>query len=224
MTRPDTSPVEAPAAAARRARSDARRTQLLRAAAQLMERQGSHDVSMQAVAEQAGVSVGLIYRYFGNKQDLVQAVIVGVLDDMARTIPAAIGPQEDPVRQISAAFAAYCTVVDENREAVLLTYRESNTLDSEGRALIKELEIRTAQPLVSAVEAAKERGLLRRVDIRLYSYDLLVTAHSWALKHWYYSPLMELEEFVTKQTALLLSTALLPEHRSTYTDLLGPLT
>jgi AcrR family transcriptional regulator len=210
-----------PAEAARQARSDARTRQLLEAAARLMERSGSHGVSMQAVADEAGVSVGLIYRYFANKQELVQGVILGVLDDMARLIPAAVAPEADPVRRMVAAFSAYCRVVDDNREAVLLTYRESHTLDEEGRRLIKDLEVRTAQPLTDAIQEALDRGLLMPVDTRIFSYDLLLIAHSWSLKHWYFAPRMTFEEFVSSQSALMLATAVHPDHRATYADLLG---
>ncbi|HEX7352675.1 TetR/AcrR family transcriptional regulator [Brachybacterium sp.] len=214
---------EEPAHAARAARSDARRRQILHAAVPLMERHGSTAVSMQAIAEAAGVSVGLIYRYFASKQELVQAVTEGVLDDMRRLLAEALEPEDDPVRQIADAFAAYCTVIRDNRQAVMLTYRESNTLDDAGRGVVKELEIRTVEPLRSAVDAAVEQGLLRPIHAELFAYDLLTVAHSWALKHWYFCPRMTFEEFLRDQTALLLSTALRPEHRHRYPDLLGVL-
>lgn len=212
-----------PQEAARAARSDARRRQILGAAVPLMERSGSTAVSMQAIADEAGVSVGLIYRYFASKQELVQAVTEGVLDEMRRLLAEALEPEEDPVRQIAGAFAAYCTVIREHRQAVMLTYREANTLDEAGRGVVKDLEIRTVEPLRSAVDAAVEQGLLRPIHAGIFSYDLLTIAHSWALKHWYFAPRMTFEEFLRAQTALLLSTAILPEHRDRYTDLLGDL-
>lgn len=212
---------EEPADAARSARTDARTRQLLEAAARLMERSGSHSVSMQSVADEAGVSVGLIYRYFGNKQDLVQGVIVGVLDEMARLIPEALEPEADPVRRIAAAFAAYCAVVRDNREAVLLTYRESNTLDESGRQLIKDLEVRTAQPLIEAVQDAVDHGLIRPVPVPVYAYDLLLIAHGWALKHWYFAPHISFEQYVQNQTALALTGVIADEHRADYVDLLS---
>lgn len=215
-------PTVPPAEAARAARSDVRTRQLLRAAAHLMARNGAHDVSMKAIADEAGVSVGLIYRYFGNKQDLVQAVIVGVLDDMARLISAAIDPEGDPVRRVAAAFAAYCTVVRDNREAVVLTYRESHTLDENGRQLIKDREVQTAEPFRAAVQAAQDDGLLREIDVDLFAFDMLIIAHSWALKHWHFAQRMDFESFVRKQTGLLLSGALRPECRDEYADLLAP--
>lgn len=223
MTPQQSETMASPADAARQARSDARRRQLLDAGARLMERSGSHSVSMQSVADEAGVSVGLIYRYFANKQDLVQGVIVGVLDDMARLLPEAVGPETDPVRRIAAAFTAYCRIVDASRSAVLLTYRESNTLDEDGRRLIKDLEVQTAQPLTEAIQDAVGAELLRPVDVQLLSYDLLMIAHSWALKHWYYAPLGDLATFSSNQLGLILSGALSPERRSAYADLLGHL-
>lgn len=215
--------VIAPEEAARAALSDARRRQILRAAVPLMERSGSPGVSMQAIAHEAGVSVGLIYRYFTSKQELVQAVTEGVLDDMAQLLAEALEPEEDPVRQIADAFAAYCTVIRDNRQAVMLTYRESNTLDDAGRSVVKELEVRTVEPLRHAVDAAVGQGLLRPIHAELFAYDLLTVAHSWALKHWYFAPRMSFEQFLRAQTALLLSTAILPEHRGRYPDLLGDL-
>src|SRR5699024_9745329 len=209
--------------AAHAARSDARRRQILLAAAPLMERSGSQAVSMQSVAAAAGVSVGLIYRYFTGKQDVIQAVTEGVLEDIGRLVAETLEPEEDPVRQIAGAFAATCTVIRDNRQAVLLTYRESNLLDEEGRRVTKELEVRTVAPLRSAVDAAVAQGLLRPLDAEIYCYDLLTVAHSWALKHWYFSPRRSFEEFVRTQTALLLSTAIPPPHRARYADLLGGL-
>ena len=50
--------------AARESRVRARRAAILRAAAAIMVRTGYHEMSMQAVAEAAGMSVGLIYQYF----------------------------------------------------------------------------------------------------------------------------------------------------------------
>ena len=73
--------------AARRARTEQRSRQLLGAAARVLEREGSQAVSMQAIAAEAEVSVGLIYRYFGGKDELLLAVILDVLDDFATSVP-----------------------------------------------------------------------------------------------------------------------------------------
>ncbi|GAA4479909.1 TetR/AcrR family transcriptional regulator [Enteractinococcus fodinae] len=213
-----------PAQAAQAARTQVRIRQLLDAAARLMTTSGSQSVSMQAVADEANVSVGLIYRYFSSKQQLVNAVIVGVLDDMAVHVPAATAQVDDPIRRLASALEAFIRVVDDQRAAVLLTYRESHTLDAEGLQAIKDAEIRTAQPLVTALREANEQGMIRPMNVSVFGYDLLMMAHTWALKHWYFKNRTTLDDYIADQIAIALSAALRPEHRQNYTDLLSDLT
>ncbi len=210
-----------PDAAARRTRAQRRSEQLLGAAARLMERDGSHAVSMQALAGEAGVSVGLIYRYFDSKDDLLLAVIVNVLDAFAERVPAAVeaaGP--DPVERLAAAFRAYCEVIDEHRHAAVLTYRESKSLSEAGLRKIKDLEVRTSEPLRALLHEGMVAGLLTPVDVDLMAYNLVLVAHGWALKHWYYERSLTFGDYVRKQTALALRALVEPRRRRSYRHLL----
>lgn len=95
---------------------------------------------------------------------------------------------DDPVEQLIAGFRQYATIVDENRDAVVLTYRESRTLDAAGRERIKELEVETSEPMRAAVTAGTAAGLIVDVDADLVVFDLMMLAHGWALKHWHFAP------------------------------------
>lgn len=219
---PSTS-IDDPQDAARQVLVEHRSRQLLDAAARLMEREGSEAVSMQALANEAGVSVGLIYRYFGSKDDVLLAVIVQVLDAFAVEVPRAIqAAGDDPIRRLAAAFAAYCRVIDEHRHAAVLTYRESKSLDAAGRERIKRLEVETSEPLRDAVRAGVESGALRASDPDLVAYNLLLLAHAWALKHWYFEKTMTLEAYISAQLALALSAVVAPTQKRKYADLLSP--
>ena len=213
--------LDQPQDAARRTLAAQRSRQLLDAAARLMEREGSEAVSMQALAAEAGVSVGLIYRYFGGKDDILLAVITQVLDAFASEVPAAIaGAGEDPVRQLAAAFGAYCRVIDEHRHAAVLTYRESKSLDAAGRERIKQLEVETSQPLRATIRAGVGAGVLVADDPDLVAYNLLLLAHSWALKHWYFEQTKTLDSYIAAQLSLALRAVLPAERQRDYSDLL----
>lgn len=211
-----------PPAAARQALVEHRSRQLLDAAARLMERDGSEAVSMQALAAEAGVSVGLIYRYFGSKDDVLLAVITDVLDAFSTTVPAAVAEAgDDPVRRLAAAFAAYCQVIDSHRHAAVLTYRESKSLDEAGRDRIKGLEVETSEPLRAAVRDGVEVGKLVAADPDLVAYNLLLLAHAWALKHWYFEQTRTLDSYIRDQLALALRAILADGLGDTYADLLA---
>jgi TetR/AcrR family transcriptional regulator, cholesterol catabolism regulator len=193
----------------RAARTDARvqrrRRQILDAATEVMSRDGFHATSMQAVADHAGISVGLIYQYFSNKDDLLVAVIGDILEDFRDQVPAAIAEVgADPVDRFRAAFAICCRVVDAKRHAVNLTYRESRTLSREGLERIQQLELQTAEPIVAVFADGVAAGVFADIDSRLVVQNLLLMSHAWALKYWNLGRFLSLEEYIDQQFGLLL--------------------
>src|SRR5580698_10154967 len=79
-----------------------RLTQILLAARKLFERHGYHSTTMQDIAAQAGMSVGLIYQYAAYKQEVLLLVITEILEGYAREVPAAIASHDDPVDRLAA--------------------------------------------------------------------------------------------------------------------------
>jgi AcrR family transcriptional regulator len=192
--------IEAKAERVRRRRAD-----ILRAAVELFQEQGFHATTTHQVAERAGISVGLIYQYFGNKEDLLRAAIVDILADFRDRIPAAMdeaGP--DPEARLRSGFRALATVIDEKPEATVLSYRESMTLSKEGRDEIKMLEIETAEPFRAALAEGVASGVFGDVDVDLVVHNLLLIAHGWALKHWRLSRRLDLDAYVESELELLL--------------------
>jgi TetR/AcrR family transcriptional repressor of uid operon len=51
-----------------------RRTQILNAAVVCFAKRGFHQTSMHDISAEAGISVGLIYRYFENKEEVISAM------------------------------------------------------------------------------------------------------------------------------------------------------
>lgn len=182
-----------------------RRSEILTAAVQLFQEDGYHSTTTHAVAERAGISVGLIYQYFGNKEDLLRAAIVDILADFRDRIPAAMeGAGGDPEARIRMGFRTLVEVIDEKPEATVLSYRESMTLSKEGRDEIKALEIETAEPFRGALLDGMASGDFREVDADLVVHNLLLTAHGWALKQWRLSRWLDLDSYVERELDLLL--------------------
>ncbi|MGX7731757.1 TetR/AcrR family transcriptional regulator [Rhodococcus sp. 2H158] len=207
--------------AVRAVRTSSRRKQVLDAAVTVMQRTGFHQMSMQALADEAGVSVGLIYKYFGGKEDVLLATILAILDAFRDQLePAMDAVGDDPVERLVAGMRRYIEIVDENLHATVLTYRESRTLDAAGRARIKELEVESSAPLRAALDAGIEAGVMNPVDVDLMVFDIMLLAHGWALKHWHFGAIYTLDEYIRLQTRFVLNTLLPAERRDDYAQLL----
>jgi AcrR family transcriptional regulator len=169
-----------------------------------MGQSGFHGMSIQTLADTADVSVGLIYQYFGGKEDVLEAVIVDILSSYQAKVPAAIdGASADPVEKLAAGFVAYCQVVETHRDATVLAYRESKTLGSAGRERIKALELGTIEPLRQVIHEGQKAGIFVDSDPDLIAHDLMMFAHAWALKHWHLSTWLTLTEYVRQQFAVV---------------------
>ncbi|GAA6525856.1 TetR/AcrR family transcriptional regulator [Intrasporangium sp. DVR] len=189
----------------RQERMQRRRAEIIHAAIELFQELGYHSATTHQVAERAGLSVGLIYQYFGNKEDLLRAVIVDILGEFRDRIPLAMeaaGP--DPVARLRAGYRAYVAVIDENRNGALLTYREGLTLSPDGREEIKKLEIETAAPLRDLILDGIASGDFVDVDAELVVHNLVLSAQGWALKHWRLAKTYDVDTYADRQLDLLL--------------------
>jgi AcrR family transcriptional regulator len=108
----------------RQARSAETVTAILEGAAQVLERGGLALFTTNAVAERAGVSIGTLYQYFADKQELLRALadreIQRVLDNVARALRGEDGPTlESRVRATVRAMANAFGGRQRARKAVL---------------------------------------------------------------------------------------------------------
>jgi AcrR family transcriptional regulator len=200
--------------AVREARAQWRRGQIIDAATQLMEDRGFHEMSVNALAKQAGLSVGTIYQYVEDKTDILLLVIVDILEAYRHDVPEAMEGNDDAVERLAAGFAAYCRIVDSRRYATVLAYRE-------GRETIMALEVETTGLLQACLDEAVENGLIVPCDTQLIAHNLTVLAHAWALKHWHLKKHLDLDTYIAREIALTVKAVVPPDQLERYNHLLG---
>ncbi len=89
-----------------------RREQLLDLGVRLLATRSLDELSIDLLAEEAGISRGLLYHYFGNKHDFHEAVSRRACDDLiAQTAPPEGG---EPLERLLASVTAYVDYVVTN--------------------------------------------------------------------------------------------------------------
>ncbi len=185
-----------------------RRGQIVGAATELFGRHGYHPTTIRDIARCAEVSIGLIYQYVEDKEDVLYLAIWRVLDSYRSEIPKAIDDIAEPLLRFCAAVGAYCRVVDANRPATVLAYRETKSLRRERREAIKEMERETNGLIAACIRDCIAGGLFRAVNVDLLTYQIVMLAHSWALKDWHFGPRMTLEDYIGDSLDLMLGPVL----------------
>ncbi|OFZ87815.1 MAG: transcriptional regulator [Betaproteobacteria bacterium RBG_16_66_20] len=191
-----------------------RREQIVKAATKLFSEQGYYLTTIQDIAREAGISVGLIYQYFKDKDDVLFLTLKLVLETYEKVIPAAIEGAEHPLERLCLAIGAYCRVVDRLRDATVLTYRSTKSLRADRRTFIKEGETRTNRMLEGCLRAAIAAGHVRPINDSLLVYQYVLYSHAWALKQWALRGRYSLEDYVEEGIKLLVEPFLTEKGRA----------
>ena len=95
-------------------RATERRQQLLKAALEVFGQKDFDDVSVDEIADAAGVSHGLIFQYFGTKKDLYIATVEPLIDEFRAQIQP--DPELPPPERLRQSMRAYAQIISEHPE------------------------------------------------------------------------------------------------------------
>ncbi len=191
-----------------------RRGAILDAAVRLFAEHGYYVTTIQQIAKASGVSIGLIYQYFGDKEDILFLSLKRVLDRYETEIPARLEGVSHPVDRLCTAVWAYCSIVDELRQVAVLTYRSTRSLRADRRSLIQQAELRTNRLLERCVRDCIDGGHMRELDEFMLVYQLVMFCHAWALKNWALRERFDLARYVSGGVALLVEPFLTARGRA----------
>jgi AcrR family transcriptional regulator len=181
-----------------------RRAQLTQAAIACFSEHGYHSTTIRDVAERADVSIGLIYQYVGDKEDLLFMALQEVLDNYMRQIPLALEGVTEPLHRFCAAVQAYSRVNGSSVDATVLAYRETKSLGKERRSAIMRKELETNELIATCVRDCIDAGLFEAVDVDLFVYQIVMFCHAWALKAWHFAKKMDVDTYVERGLRLML--------------------
>ena len=190
-----------------------RRAQFVRTAITIFCKKAYHTTTIKEIAAEAGVSAGLIYQYVTDKEDILFLALQLITHTLKRGLPEAISHGASPVEKYIAAFDVYCRVIDANRDACMLTYRETKSLTREHRGAIKGMEVDTNALIASCVRECIAAGYFRSVDVPLFVYNTIMVAHAWALKYWRLSQISTIDSYIASNIEFLLHSVVTDEGR-----------
>ena len=130
------------------------RQRILEAAAEVFTERGL-DVSLDEVARHAGVGVGTVYRRFRTKEDLVEALFMDRVEEVA-TLAEAAAEAADPWSGLVSFMEQMTAMLAGN-----LGLRQMLMFATYGRDRVRYARQRNAPPVTRLVERAQAAGQLR---------------------------------------------------------------
>ncbi|MBT8480824.1 MAG: TetR/AcrR family transcriptional regulator [Myxococcales bacterium] len=155
--------------APKRMSTEARRRQLLAFGREHFAQHGFEAMPMDAIAEHAGVSKGLLYHYFGDQRGFYMETVRGVTDEVIATIePPSDQAFEDAFRTMVTRFVQY---VQTHRAIYRALVRGGLGSDTEVNALLDRVRVTSMERILERLGVGEPSSLSR---IAIYGWVSLV--------------------------------------------------
>jgi AcrR family transcriptional regulator len=184
-----------------------RRTQILRATFLVVARHGFEGASTSRIAEQAGVSKGLIWHYFDNKTDLLKQALMSAMDslgeELAQQTGHAAGPAPDRIRNHIRSLASWAKSHWDQYRAMDEIVRKLRGPDGELVFTLRDYES-VYQTYEDGYRRAQAAGAFRDFDTRVMAMTYQAAIDSM-LAYCYSHPDVDIEEYADRLADILLA-------------------
>jgi len=195
-----------------------KRAELAEVAFELFVERGFHRTGVRDIAAAAGLSVGAIFTYFKDKEEILAQIFFRQLErlekELVETLGSLIGEGTKagagPETVFDAVFGQFLTAVDALRRFIALAYQESKSLSAAARKELIAREKRVQELLARAIRYGAEQGRFATDDIDLKAHSIMVLGHAWVVRHWMFAGVMdsmtEYREFLRPLVYAMLET------------------
>ena len=143
------------------------RHEMMAAALELFSEKGYHNVSMHQIAEKAEFAIGTLYKFFNNKEDLYQALILEKHLKFHEALTRAIEEPDDEIEKLRNYVQAKGEVFRANLPMIRLYFAETHgaryNVMAESDAEIRQLRSKFMQSLASIFESGMKKRRFKKI-------------------------------------------------------------
>jgi AcrR family transcriptional regulator len=158
-----------------------RRTQIIKAAAKLFSKKGYHRTSVKEIARVSGISIGSLYDYIKNKEDILYFFYERYVNELEKRIKEETKGAKDPFQELQLALSAYMDTVDLFQDYVLFLYQESKYMKKRDLINIFKLELFTNDIFIDIIKRGN-KGYFKVKEPWLAGVFISLLTSGWALK------------------------------------------
>ena len=149
-----------------------KRRRIIETATMEFAKKGYHDASISNIASKSGVSVGSIYKYFDNKQDLFLTIVDHSISRMEKLLLGLAKEDEDVIIKVEKILRE---IISASREdGILIKLYNSMTAVNDkklARQFAVEMESMTAEIYIEAIKEGQKSGEIRKdIDPRVAAF------------------------------------------------------
>ncbi|MGD7007145.1 TetR family transcriptional regulator [Metabacillus sp. 84] len=184
-----------------------RRDQMIKGAVSLFKQKGFHRTTTREIAKAAGFSIGTLYEYIRQKEDVLYLVCDTIYDEVRSRLEKDINPKHGTIEGLESAIANYFRVIDDMQDEVLVMYQEAKSLSKDALPYVLQKEVEMVGMFENVIENCMKNDAfkLSESEKKLLAHNIFVQGQMWAFRRWALQKLCTIEEYISSQTSLILT-------------------
>jgi AcrR family transcriptional regulator len=150
-----------------------KRDRIIEAALKLFANESYQAVTMDRVAESAGVAKGTLYLYFQSKEDLYLGILTDGMESMVRDYQASVDANADVKARLRHAVTMSVEFYDRRRDLLRLMMTEEPRMPAARNRIRDEWRDRGVKFFNSLIEEGIQSGVFRAVDSLMATYAIM---------------------------------------------------
>jgi AcrR family transcriptional regulator len=162
----------------------AKQNDICMAAERLFAKKGYHNTSTREIAEQSKISVGSLYDYINNKEDILFMLSRRFHSEIVKEVLKVLNSGFGVIQELKGTIETTLRVIDRFQEYVLFTYRDSKMLKKKDLIAVLEQESFVTDTFTKIIKRGVEQGLFETDEPEIMANMINIMTHSWALKRY----------------------------------------
>lgn len=184
-----------------------RRDQIIKSAIQLFKEKGFHRTTTREIAQTAGFSIGTLYEYIRQKEDILYLVCDAIYEQFYARMEKALSRRGNSKERLQYAIRAYFKLVDDMQDEMLVMYQETKSLEKDALKYVIQKELELTSIFEQLIHDCVQENFVQfsKEEIKAYAHNILVLGQMWAFRRWVLQSLYTIEEYTDLQMKFIIS-------------------
>lgn len=138
---------------------------IIDAAIKLISKKGYHGATTSLIAKEAGVSQGLIFHYFGNKEGLFFSLLKEKSEMFKEEFEKSVGDERNALKKIEIAMLTHARLIPKEEKFFGIMIKQIRGSGLDAKKINKIGMLKSLKLIEGLIEEGIEQGVLRKVEV-----------------------------------------------------------
>jgi len=179
------------------------RKRLVEVATKLFRTKGYHKTSTRDIALAADMSVGALYQYIHQKEDLLVLILQSFSEIHEKSVLPLSKASGSARERLHRAISVYYKTFEEHHAKTNVVYHEFSNLRNQTKNYFSEMEDQVSATIREILDQGIEEGQFRATNTHFLAHNIVSMAHMWALKRRRFRNIMTIDDYIAEQIKYL---------------------